>query len=30
MIRFSEFVKGILKRDGLSPKMRKRLQDMLQ
>jgi hypothetical protein len=30
MISFSEFVKGILKRDGLSRKMRKRLQDMLQ
>ena len=30
MISFSEFVKSILKRDGLSRKMRKRLQDMLQ
>lgn len=30
MISFPEFVKGILKRDGLSRKMRKRLQDMLQ
>ena len=30
MISFSEFVKGILKRDGLSRKTRKRLQDMLQ
>ena len=30
MISFPEFVKGILKRDGLSRKTRKRLQDMLQ
>jgi hypothetical protein len=29
MISFSEFVKSILKRNGLSLKMRKRLQDML-
>jgi len=29
-IRFSEFVKSILKRDGLSYKMRNRLEDMLR
>lgn len=30
MISFSAFARGILKRDGLSPEMRKRLQDILQ